>query len=332
VPYGLKFLYDFDIPKNILTDTNWIFLIGHLAIITLALKKLSKPILKILFIGFYLSFIPESSFFPINHLAFEHRTYFPMIFLFLFLGSSLAQIDIDKEFRKLILIFTAGVCLTYIVLNQNRNIDIKRYGSWALHTLNNSIMYDYSNFFFSFLLARAGNFDEIEPLVKKYPEIKKGQNYEILVDIFNYYKFPEKKEEYFLKFLGYLQQDDIPDHARLFLNKIILEEFANKNDSPEKLFVIEINLAKQIDFIWERREKFPQLISNFQTLGNFILAPPFDKDFRKFDYHEFLHIKVYLTKYFDLNFDNLKSDLNMELQKYPNDEKLKSLANKLDSR
>lgn len=332
IPYDLKFLYDFDIPKNILADTNWAYLAAHVAIISFAVKKLSNPILLSLFLGFYISFLPESSVFPINHLAFEHRTYFPLIFLFLFLGSGLVQLNVGIHMKKIISLLSVGTCLVYLVLNQNRNIDIKRYGSWALHSLSNSMMYDYSNFFFSFLLARAGNFDEIEPLVKKYPEIRKGQDYEALVDIFNYYKYPEKKDEYFYKFLGYLERPNLTEHARLFLNKIIIEEFSNKNGNPDQLIKIEINLSKQLDIIWEKRAKFSQLTDNYQTLGRFLLSPPFDSNFKKFDYLEYLKTQVYLSVYFNVKFDTLKTDLESELRKYPNDEKIKTLLHRLENK
>lgn len=332
IPYGLKFLYDFNVPQNIWLDTNWLFLIGHIMLIFLAVKKLSNPLLVTLFFGFYLSFLPESSFFPINHLAFEHRTYFPMIFLFLFFGTGLIQANLGLHLKKLISILSVGICLVYMILNQNRNIDIKRYGSWALHTLSNSTMYDYSNFFFSFLLARAGNFDDVEPFISKYPSVKKDQDYDALVDIFKYYKFPERKAEYFYKFLAYLEKPTLTEHARLFLNKIILEEYANKNDDPDKLIKIELNLAIQLDMIWEKRARFSQVLSNFQTLGKFILSSPFDSHFKKIDYLGYLKIKVYLDYYFNANFESLKSDLEAEQLKHPENKDIQKLLKKMQSK
>lgn len=325
IPYGLKFLYDFSIPTDIWNSINWLYLAGHAFIITLAVWKLPSRLLVNLFLGFYISFLPESGFFPINHLAFEHRTYFPMIFLFLFIGSSIIHLNLDIQFRKLITIVTTGLCLGYIILNQNRNIDIKRYGTWALHTLNNSVMYDYHNFMFSFLLMRAGNFDKVEPLVNKYPILYKDKDYDILVDFFNYYKYPEKNSEYFDKFINHLDKRKLTKYSRLFLNKVLLEEYAQKYTNLEELYKIEDIVSKQLSILVPRESTYHGVLNNYIRLSSFLLSPDIVDKYKRYSYINYLKTKTNLVVYFDQKFVNLEKEIEIELQKNPDVEMLKNL-------
>jgi hypothetical protein len=61
---------------------NWVYLLSHLVIFGVGLRLfLQKKILGLIVLGFYLSVLPESGFFPIDHVYFEHRYYVPMFFI-----------------------------------------------------------------------------------------------------------------------------------------------------------------------------------------------------------------------------------------------------------
>ena len=203
-PYDLHFLYDFVIPKDPWRSLNWIYVLVHAAIVAFAFFKLPSRLLWTLFLGFYLSFLPESGIFPIEHLAFEHRTYFSLIFFFLFIGSWIVNLKLNDSFKRLAKIIACAICFLFIILNQTRNAEIKTYGLWAHNALLHAKSMEYHNYQFSFVLARTKNFDLIEPIVRSYPGSQPNMGYEVLVDILDFYKFPERKAEYFDKFLSYM--------------------------------------------------------------------------------------------------------------------------------
>ncbi len=323
LPYGLKFLYDFETPVKVWESLNWFYLLAHISIISIAILRLPSRLLIVLFLGFYISFLPESSFFPINHLAFEHRTYFPLIFLFLFIGCYLIHINFKNQFQNLLIIIGVGIGISYLILNQNRNMDIKRYGTWALHTLNHSVNYDYHNFMFSFLLMRAGNLDEVEPLVRKYQDLFKDKDYDILADMYNYYKFPEKKIEYFEKFIVHLDRSNLNNYTRLFINKILIEEFAHQNENINQMIKIEKTLSQQLELFSSQPQSFPGQMNNYYTLSNFLLSPSRIDSYKRSDYLSYLKTKANLKIYFNQNFENLEKDIENELQKNPYQDELK---------
>ncbi len=83
-PANLHFFYEFAADPAILANFTWLAIAGHLTILgTGVFLSRRKPFVAFGIFAMYLAFVPESSVFAIDHPAFEHRTYFPMLF-FLF--------------------------------------------------------------------------------------------------------------------------------------------------------------------------------------------------------------------------------------------------------
>ncbi len=326
-PYHLQFLYDFSIPKDPWASLNWFYVGAHALIIAIAYFKLPSKLVWSLFLFFYLSFIPESSFFPIDHLAFEHRTYFSLIFLFLFFGSWIVHYDINDSFKRLSKILSIAVCILFIMLNQTRNAEIKTYGLWAHNTLLNSSSMIYHNYSFSVALAKAGNFNLVEPIIRGYKEKYPGQNYEVLEDILDYYKQPERKNIYLDKFIDYVENPKTLQVPKLFLNKILAEDFAHQNDNLNVLIRIENAFTKQLPEIMNRTDRFIEtgIKANFIGLGLHLTVGPHKESYKSKDPVGYLRTKVLLQYYFGQNFDGLRQELENELQKQPNNAILKDL-------
>lgn len=326
VPYDFKFLYDFTIPKDVWNSWNWIYVLLHCGIIVLAYLKLPNRLLWTLFLGFYLSFIPESSFFSINHLAFEHRTYFPLIFFFLFAGSCLIHLNISDHYDRTIKIITAAVTLLFIILNQNRNVEIKRYGTWAHHTLSNSTSYEYHNYLFSFYLVRAGNFELAEPIIKSYLNLFPNRDYEVLVDILEYYKNPKQKYDYYQKFIRRLENSELRRVPRQFLNKILIDDYAHKNENLNELMQIEHILGHQLPLLNDSNDTMIKAIKeNYLRLALFLTTGLLKDEYQKKHPISFLKSKVYLHVYFNHKNGSLKSEIEKELKNYPEEKQLKDL-------
>ncbi len=322
IPYNFHFLYDFATPDLSGLSINWLFLAVHALIIYLGNRLLKNRILYMLLVGFYLSFLPESGFFPIRHLAFEHRTYFPMIFLFLFIGTFLINWRPNEDLKKGLKLATIGLSSFFILLNQNRNIEIKRYGSWALDTLEHSNSYHYSNFYFSYLLARAGYYEELQPLLKNYTGLYKNQNYDVLVLLVEFFKDKGNKWTYFSKMRDFLNQPTLLDFPRYFINKAVIEEFSNGNDTVQDLILVEDTLADEMKILQAKKDVHQTALSNFQSLGLHLIGS-FADEYRKRNLLSYLRTKTYLTVYFDQSFKELLSELENALAQQPDEQSLK---------
>lgn len=332
VPYGFQFLYDFTIPKDAWTSVNWIYVALHAIIVMVAYFKLPSRLIWNLFLFFYLSFIPESSFFPIDHLAFEHRTYFSVILFFLFIGSWIVHYEINDSFKRLTKILTVAICALFIILNQTRNAEIKTYGLWAHHTLEHASSMIYHNYSFSVALAKSGNFELVAPIIREYPKKFPGQNYEVLEDILNYYMHPENKNKYLDKFITYVEAPKTQPVSKLFLNKILAEEFAHHNDNLKELVRIENAFTKQLPDVMGRTDRFIEtgIKANYVGLGLHLTKGPHKIAYRNLDPIGYLRTKVLLQYYFDQEFNGLQQEVENELQKQPNNAILKDLLELLN--
>lgn len=131
-PYGFNANYPID--TVISFSQAWPFCALHLSILATGIFLLSQKSLWGLFlVNFYLALVPESSFFPIPHVVFDHRMYFP----FLFLGFPLVYFCAKFELKlaRIALACMGAVCVAYLsYLNDQRNFEIRDYVSWLSST------------------------------------------------------------------------------------------------------------------------------------------------------------------------------------------------------
>lgn len=85
VPTRLHFFYEIGQPSGLSGGLTWLAIAGHGALLGGAALLVRR---RMLLAGFgifamYLAFLPESGLFPIQHVAFEHRAYFPLLFFLL---------------------------------------------------------------------------------------------------------------------------------------------------------------------------------------------------------------------------------------------------------
>jgi hypothetical protein len=126
-PWDLHFLYSID------HQTSWLTVLAgalHLAVLAMAIVLLSreKKIYAFLAFAMYLSFMPESGVFPIHHLFFEHRAYFPVIFVFAAMAFFLSRIEGPRA--KTVLVLIGGWAVVLGSLNLIYNSKIDTYKKW----------------------------------------------------------------------------------------------------------------------------------------------------------------------------------------------------------
>ncbi len=252
IPINFQYLYDFFPAQNF----NWPFLLGHLAIFGLVLKFVSNKLFKLFFIGFYLSFLPESGFFPINHLAFEHRTYLPLAFLAMGLG-------MWPQTKKvmMILLIVLGI---YLGLNQLRNSEIYPRSRWVLDTVTKSYTDHGFNFTATTYLIKEGQLKEAAPVIdiyrKNYPEVA---IYQILIDSYDYKVDPSRKD-LLAKVAENLKKDFPYPEVRRWGNSLLIKEWSD----PIKLEGI---LALQMPIFLSSFKDYGPYVDYYQVIAQDLL-------------------------------------------------------------
>ncbi|MBL7545929.1 MAG: hypothetical protein JNL11_19075 [Bdellovibrionaceae bacterium] len=314
LPYGLKFLYDFSVPKNIFWNWNLLYLLGHIVLFFGVYRKLPSKLTQLMWVGFYLTFLPESSFFSINHTAFEHRTYFSLIFLFLLLGLLISE-KLNEVRKPIFQLVTSFILVIFVLVNQSRNLEIKRWGDWAVHTLQNSTQYTYTSFMLSFYLLRAGHFDEVGPILENYKKIGLvAHDMDILDDIFGYYKNPEKRAEYFTKFSDLMLKRELVPYSRFTLSKIFLDDFSNvENDLPKAADAAYV-LAKQLRIYVRLQDQYFTSIFGFFVVANRLLVDEYRNEFKKYDMYKYVVVKLALYLYYNKEYPELGEELQAAIK------------------
>ncbi len=247
-PLGLKYLYDFTSPEKLWPNLGWAYLAIYLVCIPLITLSLKEKIPRFLFIGFCLSFLPESSFFPIIHTAFEHRTYVPLLLIFATLGSWWNP----KVLPRSAVITISLIALIYLGLNQMRNFQIRTKLDWMSHTLKNSVSHHNFNYGFNVQLAQAGRFEEVHQNIARYKKIHEESVHNlILEDIVLYSEKPDQRKaiaERLEKIVLHPWEGHTP---RLDANWVLIGEFGHKSASLEDLLRLEEDLSVQMRIFFE---------------------------------------------------------------------------------
>lgn len=201
IPRDLHFFYEFGPDYAFYSWKTFVAFAGHL-IIWLAAIFYSKFI-KFLWLGvacIYLTLIPESSFFPIKHILFEHRTYLPYIFLCLTLLIYFNHTTVYKN--RYFKIIVTVILIIFSGLARLRIDSVDTYQKWAIDEYQYSTSTESNNLKFLNNLYHAQDYPGgdlvqvkkiIEKIVSSHP---KHPLYSIYVDIFSYDSstYPRKKE------------------------------------------------------------------------------------------------------------------------------------------
>jgi hypothetical protein len=327
-PIGLKYLYDFHPPTNIFPNIFWLYLAGHLLIITLSYKLIKNRFFYIWFIGTYLAFIPESSFFPIMHYAFEHRTYVPMIFLFI-LGALLIS-DSKKSTQKTFSYLIVFLIFCSLGINQIRNYQIKSATNWKLHTLENSSTVHSFNFKLTIELLLEGHADKLKDVVKKfevlYPD---APLYLILSEIYNYY-IENKSIDRLRAVSKYLLEYDLPEDQREYVNAFLIKALDRSGATIEDLLFLEETLSLQQRIFHSNAKTFQAILSLYEKLADQILLNfESDQKLKNLNFIQYLKIRTILKFYYHRRDDSIKHIVQEAFLQDPNSQTLKRLAEML---
>jgi hypothetical protein len=131
-PVGLRYSYDLSLDTRLTQNLTWLAVCGHVAILGTAYflkKKLQEPMLAFALFSAYIAFAPESSIFPIEHVIFEHRIYFPYVFIFMALWAVLQKFN-HRITTSSLVVCGVVLVLTGTVLNWKRSAEISTLKKW----------------------------------------------------------------------------------------------------------------------------------------------------------------------------------------------------------
>ena len=132
VPTNLRFFYEIDPDPSPFRNLTWLAIAGHALVLGTGFALVRRRRLAAFGIfATYLAFVPESSVFPINHTAFEHRTYFPMLF---FLFSIFALLPRGPGSAKRCAACALPVLAVFCWLTNVRIGEVATREKWALNT------------------------------------------------------------------------------------------------------------------------------------------------------------------------------------------------------
>jgi len=326
-PVGLKFAYDFTPPENLISNIFWIYLLVHISFFTIVCIKLKDTSLRFWFASIYLAFLPESGFFPIMHLAFEHRTFLPMIFVFIFLSQ--LQDRKDLIHAKKILIFLSALAVVFISLNQLRNREIKDVNQWKLHTLRNSNTLHAVNFKFSIDLMESGRLNELKPVLENYDRLYPDVPlYGLLHDIYAFYSQGKSKEGE-EKIANWLAGMDLPVNQRQYINFFFLKTLGKTKRGLDDQLLLEDILSRQQKIFHADKEAYKIFLDYYRAVVPSLIAELKRQNRNSI---QLLKMKTILQFYYGQKDGELNKEIRAELAKNPENKVLIRLKEMTEQR
>lgn len=321
LPVGLKFSYDFYPPTHIFPNVFWIYFSIHVFLFSFIYKALKESWARLWFISIYLAFLPETGFFPIMHLAFEHRTYIPMLFIFIFLSVLFSSLDEQKQ--KKICTFFPIIIILFLGLNQLRNREIKNINEWKLHTLEHSVSGHAINFKFSTDLMAAGYSKQLKNIITKYDELYPDiAIYRILDEIYQYY-IGDKSNIHIANAALLLANTELPSNQRVYINAFFLKMLGGPEVSLEEHLVLEDLLSRQHKIFFQNKEQYKIYTGYYQSeTPTLVLALDNNLQLKAKYYFQYLKMRAILKYYYAKPDGELKELITLELKKDPSNKTL----------
>ncbi len=245
-PLGLRFFYDFAPNVDSWANPRWLLLGLHALILVWAWKRLPTKEAKVSFVGGYMAFLPESSFFPITHPAFDHRAYFPLAFFSLAGALALPQ---DPKRPRALAVLMIVFALFFAGATIFRNVQVNTLKKWISHTMDGTRMWPETWFNVVFPLYRTGRTDEADHLVAEfkahYPHMPVLAAY--MAKLRAYYHAPSRDT---LRRLSEAMHSDMPKNTEFsrMMNIIVLTGTAEHFEPGTADCFLEEHFGRQLRY------------------------------------------------------------------------------------
>ncbi len=232
VPIRLRYLYDISGDPRLSLNLTWLAVIGHLVALGASGYALlrHRSLLAFCVLAAYLAFAPESSIFPIDHLAWEYRTYIP--FIFFCLGALvIGQNIMQRGGRVLPVIFLLAPVLMALNLARTSEIDTLR--KWVFNTFRYAKSFHPFNYRILSELALLGEYlDGAALSADLAPRFPQMPEYSLYHEAMLYMQLSaprdERKLSHLLEALQATQGPALASPVRTSLDLLVLSELQNR--------------------------------------------------------------------------------------------------------
>jgi len=329
-PYGLKYLHDLKPPSSLIYNYYWILVGMHALFLLLMGRVLRDKTSYLWLLSIYLAFAPESSFFPIIHPIFEHRTYLPMVFVCIFLVFLLSKLELKVSRSSLMAFLIIGAI--YIGMNQIRNHQIHTLVDWQLHTLRNSHSRHMYNFMYSVDLMSKGYAKELTSVIGKYSKLyPRGMQYTILAEIHEFYLSDKISRQKTLASLSeLLANNEMIVPLRRGVNLFIIYELLGQSMAVDDLKATEQILSRQLQAFFAEQKEFSILIDKYEDVAERMKTYYYGNQTEKDrNYLQYLRIRAFLAHYYSHPDPSIVEDIESALRNNPNSGALRRLREML---
>jgi hypothetical protein len=317
LPINLHFLYSIEPDATIFKNLTWLAILGHVGILALSRFLIKKnPLVTFAIFAMYLALLSESGVFPIEHLVFEHRTYFPYVFIFI--GIWAAIMHLKESARKIIVTAIIPIIFAFSFLTIERNGETDTFLKWVLNTLSYNSNDHVVNIRLIELLHEYKDSESVKAatsfLLKKHPD---HGLYTVWNKTTEYPALSKAEKKKNLEFLGYALIENsgrkTSQASTLFLNRIFIGRVYEVNDEFQASLFLEKVLASQEPKFIKEPDTYFSIIKFHATVLKY-LKGYFEEKLQKKEQLSSLELSQYnyvlmnIEKYFNTKEPNLKTN------------------------
>lgn len=269
IPYGLKFNHDLvpTYPMPLWPALG--YWLSYLFLITMSWRFLKPKISFIFILCFALALTPESSFFPIIHFIFEHRTFTPLVFLTIALIFYLSKLKF-----KFLPVFMASLCVLYSLLTFQRNNEVKKYEQWAMQEIGQSCNVNYIQHVLTGRMIFLNKLKELDLAIKKLENNCSEPSWSVFVNraLYNLANDPVITKENLNVIKYYLHSDNnINFEVRELTLKVFSNILLNKGMRDEMSCIVEDILSHQLRLLMLNQQRGNTIIRLYVANSNLCL-------------------------------------------------------------
>lgn len=304
LPWPLHFIHDFPgaRPGEFLGFFLWLFYISGLVILWI---KSKNKALNLFITGGFLAFLPESSFFPIIHNFFEHRTFTPMMFFMT--GLSFIGLQVNKKWPIAILsIISVSASAVTLV----RSLQVQHYDKWVLHDMNpTSCEVPYYVFYVSHVLIKRGQIEAAERVYEKVNHCPHNEVVSKLIPAQIALIRTKAKDPSVIKTIKEALHTNryAICTIRNVSNEMLFNELA-KNNVPDGPCILEDVIAQQLKFLAHFHVSCKKSLQYYLLSSGYCLREIGEDKLRKY---QALKIRTILYVYFGKKDETLEKELSL---------------------
>jgi hypothetical protein len=181
-----------------------------------------------------------------------------------------------------------------------RNFQIKPFGNWMLHTVENSYTHHDYNTSFAILLLKMNQTENLKPVFdlykKRYPD---SIAYQTLDAIYQSYLYPELKRKNYSIVSENLRQNSFIKTQRKYINIYLIQQINVDGAELQDLMILEKALAHQLPLLKKDYDTFDEIFDFYQRFAHNLLSPRLLKDPAYFSKNDELEIRKNLCKFYN---------------------------------